>query len=327
MVDGDCSFMVDSAAVFYDYIRIEGWFHSHSDTLAEIRLANAKVNGLTAQIGLPHEGVTAALGPNMGFCLTALIERTPDLRLVFRTKGGREIWVRVLDLCSERKRAFEGRALLRGFIDAVNAKPGTRLLDIGGRARSGVEYSRMFDQAECTILDIVPGETVDVVGDAHGLSKLFAPNSFDAIFSTSVFEHLLMPWVVASEMAAVLRPGGIAYIATHQTLGMHDLPWDFWRFSDSAWDGLFNRFTGFEIIDRALDNPQYVTPHFWSPEQGEQLERAVGYSSSAVLVKKIAEPQGKWSAVELASVIGTSYPLTAEPTPAWHDDPANRGVV
>jgi hypothetical protein len=125
----------------------------------------------------------------------------------------------------------------------------------------------------------------------------------------------------------VLRLGGTAYIATHQTLGMHDLPWDFWRFSDSAWDGLFNRFTGFEIIDRALDNPQYVTPHFWSPEQGEQLERAVGYSSSAVLVKKIAEPQGKWSAVELASVIGTSYPLTAEPTPAWHDDPANRGVV
>jgi SAM-dependent methyltransferase len=326
MVDGDCSFMIDAATVFFDYFRIEGWFHSETDTLFKVQLANASINGISGNVGLPHAGVADALGPNKGFCISALIERTPELELVFHTVAGREIKTRVLDLCNERKRSFEGRALLHHFIDAVNARPGSKLLDIGGRARSGVEYSKMFHQAECTVLDILPGDNVDVVGDAHVMSNLFPPCSFDAIFSSSVFEHLLMPWVVASEMANVLRMGGMAYIATHQTLGMHDLPWDFWRFSDTAWDGLFNRYTGFEIIGRALDNPQYITPHFWRPEQGERLERAVGYVGSAVLVRKISNARSGWSSVELASLIGAPYPETEEPRPAWLEDPANRGI-
>ena len=326
MVDGDCSFMIDAATVFFDYFRIEGWFHSKTDTLGEVQLANATASGITSRIGLTHPGVETALGPNMGFCIQALVERTADMEIVFRTQGGRTIHARVLDLCNERKRGFEGRALLHRFIEAVNISEGSRLLDIGGRARSGIDNSRMFDRAECTILDIVPGDNVDIVGDAHAMSKLFPANAFDAIFSSSVFEHLLMPWVVASEMSAVLRVGGIAYISTHQTLGMHDRPWDFWRFSDTAWDALFNHFTGFEIIGRALENPQYITPHFWSPEQGDHLERAVGYVGSAVLVKKTAEASGRWNQIDLASVISTAYPETVEPTPSWHLDPASRGI-
>jgi hypothetical protein len=318
--------MIDSATVFFDYFRIEGWFHSAFDTLAEVQLANVSCNGITAGVGLAHPGVEAALGPNKGFFISALIARTPELEIVFCTQAGRTINVRVLDLCNERKRSFEGRPLLQQFIDAVNDEKGTRLLDIGGRARSGVHYSRMFPDADCTILDILPGDNVDVVGDAHAMSRLFPANSFDAIFSTSVFEHLMMPWVVASEMAAVLRLGGLAYIATHQTLGMHDRPWDFWRFSDTAWDSLFNRFTGFEILGRALENPQYITPHFWSPEQGEHLERAVGYVGSAVMARKISEPQGRWAQVELAGVISSAYPETEEPTPVWHNDPVRRGI-
>ncbi|WP_373690468.1 methyltransferase domain-containing protein [Sphingobium sp. DEHP117] len=65
--------------------------------------------------------------------------------------------------------------------------------------------------------------------------QFFEASSFDAVYSVSVFEHLLMPWKVALEMNRVLRMGGIAYIHTHQTLGLHDMPWDFWRFSDTSW--------------------------------------------------------------------------------------------
>jgi hypothetical protein len=325
MVDGDCSFMIDAATVFFDYFRIEGWFHCCSDTLGEVELGSAAASGVISRIGLPHPGVENALGPNKGFCIQALAARTPDMEIVFHTQGGRIIRARVLDLCDERKRGFEGRALLHRFIDLVKGFGDAKLLDIGGRARSGVDNSKMFDNADCTILDILPGDNVDVVGDAHAMSTLFPPDAFDAIFSSSVFEHLLMPWVVASEMSAVLRVGGIGYISTHQTLGMHDRPWDFWRFSDTAWDALFNPFTGFEIIARALENPQYITPHFWSPE-GEQLERAVGYVGSAVLVRKVSEAQGRWPQVELGSVIRTAYPQTEEPTPSWHLDPASRGI-
>jgi hypothetical protein len=324
MVDGDCAFMIDTASIFFDYVRISGWFHCPDDALRQVTLAGPAETETTGSVGLPHLGVSEAFGPNKGFCVQALIGesgRTPELRLKLRTQNGRLINVLVLDLCNERKAAFAGRAVRRKFSDMVNAGEGTRLLDIGGRARSGVDYSKMFDAAVCTVLDVLPGENVDVVGDAHEMSKFFPPASFDAIFSTSVFEHLLMPWVVAGEMSKLLRIGGFAFIATHQTLGMHDLPWDFWRFSDTAWDGLFNRLTGFEILDRALENPQYITPHFWSPEQGEHLEAAVGFVGSSVLVRKIAEPQLEWGPVAVASVIGTVYPETEEPVPEWHENP------
>jgi len=324
MVDGDCAFMIDTAAVFFDYFRVEGWFHCPNDELAEVHLQNSTMIEAAGAVGLPHLGVAEALGPNRGFCIQALTkkaDRTADLSVIFRTRNGRAISARIADLCGERKSAFAGRAVRRKFSEMVDADENTRLLDIGGRARSGVNYSKLFPSAKCTVLDVLPGENVDVVGDAHAMSKLFPPGSFDAIFSTSVFEHLLMPWVVAVEMAKLLRLGGFAFIATHQTLGMHDLPWDFWRFSDTAWDGLFNRLTGFEIIDRALENPQFITPHFWSPEQGDHLEAAVGFVGSSVLVRKIAEPQLEWGPLAVSKIIDTAYPETEEPVPEWHENP------
>ena len=330
MLDGDCCYMIDTAAVFFDYFRIEGWFYGPGDELTEVQLHNTMALDIVSAVGLPHPGVAETLGENRGFCIQALIkksERTSDLSVTFLTRKGRVIKASVMDLCNERKSAFEGRALMRKFIDMVNGASNMRLLDIGGRARSGVNYSKMFPSAKCTVFDVLPGENVDIVGDAHEMSKLLPHASFDAIFSTSVFEHLLMPWVVAEEMSRVLRLGGIACIATHQTLGMHDRPWDFWRFSDTAWDGLFNQLTGFEIVDRALENPQFIVPHFWSPEQGDNLEAAAGFVGSSVLVRKIAEPQTHMGPLPVSKVINTVYPDTEEPTPNWHEKPEMRWMT
>ncbi len=324
MHKGDCSYMVDTATVFFDYLRIEGWFHSPTDELAEVSLYGPSLKGVKGRVGLNHGGVEKDLGPNRGFMIQTLLEERQhpnDLILEFGTRNGKTIKVNMFDLCLERKKSSSGRTLLDRFIREINDNEGARLLDLGGRARSGVERRTMFPKAECTVLDILPGQGVDIVGDAHAMSALFPPNSFDAIFSVSVFEHLLMPWVVAMEMNAVLKPGGLAFLFTHQTIGMHDQPWDFWRFSDTAWEGLFNRNTGFEILGRTLDDPQYITPHLWSPERGQYLERAVGFLGSSVLLRKVAEPLGQWESVEVEKLIHTSYPDTEEKKPEW---PARR---
>jgi len=327
MNKGDCSYMVDSATVFFDYVRIAGWFHSRTDELVEIELAGKELNGISGAAGLPHPGVVKDLGENKGFLIQAILEarqRTKDLTVIFRTRNGKVLRANLLALCIERKEEFKGRALLRNFLDIVDDAPGAKLLDIGGRARSGVERRGMFEHAQCTVIDILPGDGVDVVGDAHAMSALLAPNSFDAIFSVSVFEHLLMPWVVAREMGKVLRLGGYAYISTHQTIGVHDQPWDFWRFSDTAWDAIFNRYSGFEIIGRSIDNPQYITPHFWSPEQGDDLECAAGYLGSNVLVRKISEPDMAAGPVDVASLVDTAYPDTVEKLPVWFKEPGKK---
>jgi hypothetical protein len=313
MVDGDCSFMIDAAAGFFDYFRVTGWFHSASAELSEVYLVDEPIGEIAGIIRLPHSGVAESLGPNKGFRIQALIEKsliTPTLSVLFRTTDGRCIKARISDLSDERNHFSEGRALLDRFARAVNGAKDTKILDIGGRARSSIEHSKTFPEADCTILDILPGEDVDVVGDAHAMSELFPPNYFDAIFSASVFEHLLMPWVVATEMSKILRIGGLAFISTHQTTGLHDQPWDFWRFSDTAWDGLFNRLSGFEILGRALEDPQFITPHYWAPWRSADGEWPVGYVASSVLIRKIAEPRLSWGPLPVSKVIDTAYPAT-----------------
>jgi hypothetical protein len=72
------------------------------------------------------------------------------------------------------------------------------VLEIGSRARSAITRShRIPSQLSYTGMDIPPRPNVDVVGDAHELTRLVAGRKFVAVFSTSLFEHLLMPWKVA----------------------------------------------------------------------------------------------------------------------------------
>jgi hypothetical protein len=43
----------------------------------------------------------------------------------------------------------------------------------------------------------------------------FSDASFDLVCSWTAFEHLDSPWRALSEVARVLRPGGVAYLVTH----------------------------------------------------------------------------------------------------------------
>src|SRR5207302_1906206 len=118
--------------------------------------------------------------------------------------------------------------------------PDATVLEIGSRARSGISRRDRFPAGSKYVgLDIASGPNVDIVGDAHDLST-FIHEPVDFVLSMSTFEHLLMPWKVAIEMSTVMRVGAIAYIESHQAWPLHEEPWDFWRFSANAWQGLFN---------------------------------------------------------------------------------------
>jgi Methyltransferase domain len=138
------------------------------------------------------------------------------------------------------------------------------------------------------------------------MASLFPPESFDGIYSLSVFEHLLMPWAVAVQMNRILKPGGLGYVFTHQTLGIHDAPWDFWRFSDMSWEALFNAHTGFEILDRAMDRAHFVLPFIWRPDKAE-AEHSAGFEGSAVLVRKTGPCRLSWPMTPV-DVTTTMYP-------------------
>lgn len=198
-----------------------------------------------------------------------------------------------------------GQDLHARFIQGIQALDRPKLIDIGGRSRSQIDRSKQFPNADVTVVDVLPGENVTVVGDAHQLSDLFAPETFDAAYSVAVFEHLFMPWRVALEMNAVMKPGALGYVLTHQTLGMHDMPWDFWRYSDTAWDAIFNEYTGFEVVDRQLFDLSYILPFHLSPGKID-AEKAAGFEGSAVLFRKIGPSKVRWDVP--MSIIKTIYP-------------------
>lgn len=115
-----------------------------------------------------------------------------------------------------------------------------------------------------------------------------------------------MPWKVVLEINKILKTGGVGFVATHQSLGLHDMPWDFWRYSDTAWDALFNHHTGFEILSRELGVPNYIIPVLYR-DVTKGSDRAKGFQVSSVTFRKIGESKLRWD-VPLNDLTETMYP-------------------
>jgi hypothetical protein len=126
------------------------------------------------------------------------------------------------------------------------------------------------------------------------------------VIAAATFEHLLMPWKAVVEINRVLKPNGLVCLISHQTLGLHDMPWDFWRFSGDSWDGLLNGYTGFEIVERAMAQEQFVIPFFYRPAM-DIAEKSAGFEFSGVIARKTGPPLVDWP-VPLHDIIATRYP-------------------
>ena len=304
LISEDSEFVADCVTKFFDCLYIRGWFRSPEDPLSSVELQGHGGIHQRSEVGFDYPGV----GPRSGFQLQALLNEvfSWDLTVGFRTESGRVAQATLRDLSRDREARYPSIALSQSVRDRINATPDARVLDIGGRDRSKLDLSSQFSVKEYVVLDILPGSNVDIVSDAHEMSQMLEPASFDYVIAASVFEHLLMPWKVVLEMNHVLKLGGLAWISTHQTVGMHDRPWDFWRFSDTSWDALFNKATGFRVVDRVMDFEEFILP-FVIRDNKLDSEKTAGYELSAVLVEKIGPTSLEWP-VALESIIETWYP-------------------
>ncbi len=246
---------------------------------------------------------------NCGFLLTFTTEQfdPKDILLIFELDNGSKFQVTGAQAASYYlQNEVNSNTAERSFFERLQTPGYDRVLEVGSRARSGIIRRQLFDGKQYKGIDILEGPNVDVVGDAHSLSNHFEPESFDAVYSVSTFEHLAMPWKVAVELNKILRTGGIAYLVTHQALGMHDMPWDFWRFSDTAWDSLFNEFTGFRKQATFLGGPMTLVPTIYS-DYWKGYEGAVGFSISAVMIEKTGPCTLTWD-LDVMKAIRGIYP-------------------
>jgi SAM-dependent methyltransferase len=197
------------------------------------------------------------------------------------------------------------------YVAGFGNKKGMKVLEIGSRLVTGDHFKPYFSKADYVGFDIYPGKNVDVVGDAHKLSTYFPKEEkFDVIYSSAVFEHFAMPWLVAIEISKLLKTGGMLYVETHFSFSSHERPWHFFQYSDMALKVLFSPALGFECIEAGMSNP--IVGRFSSlADDYLKNGRVTGlYCHSDYLGKKVKNINDfNWENMNLTEVIGeTKYP-------------------
>jgi SAM-dependent methyltransferase len=126
---------------------------------------------------------------------------------------------------------------------------GRRVLEVGSKFVNGSVrplIERICRPREYVGIDIEAGKYVDVVLPAERLVEYFGPESFDAVISTEVLEHVFDWRTVVNNMKAVLKPGGLIYITTRSRgFPYHAYPHDYWRYEIEDMEKIFG---DFEII-------------------------------------------------------------------------------
>ncbi len=132
---------------------------------------------------------------------------------------------------------LEKRLLDRGLAESRPYAHG-RLLDVGcGQRRHAAIFA---DQVGRYVgLDYPPvsggiwattgGERADIWGDGQRLP--IRSGSIDTVLCTQVLEHVPEPAQLMGELARVLRPGGHAIVTVPQEWGVHQEPYDFYRYT------------------------------------------------------------------------------------------------
>ena len=128
---------------------------------------------------------------------------------------------------------YERRPILEFVIKvARDTAPGTRVLDLGA---GDAPYRELFGHTDYVTNDW--GESAHT--GAHS-SDLLAPadelpvagESFGVVLCTQVLEHVPEPAAVLAECHRVLQPGGMLALTVPLLWELHELPYDFYRYTE-----------------------------------------------------------------------------------------------
>jgi SAM-dependent methyltransferase/uncharacterized protein YbaR (Trm112 family) len=92
------------------------------------------------------------------------------------------------------------------------------------------DFSKILSKRHVIALDVYPYEEIDIVCDMQKETP-FKKASFDAIVLMNVLEHVQQPEKLMKLLAGLLRPNGLLVITVPFLLKLHQIPYDFYRYS------------------------------------------------------------------------------------------------
>jgi SAM-dependent methyltransferase len=122
-----------------------------------------------------------------------------------------------------------------------------RVLDAGAGRGAWREVIRAGG-AEYESIDLTcrGGNQPTWIGDVMRMPQV-PSERYDAVVSHQVLEHLPRPWQALAEFHRVLRPGGLLVVSAPHLSRRHELPHDYFRFTQEGMASLL-RDAGFEDI-------------------------------------------------------------------------------
>jgi 2-polyprenyl-3-methyl-5-hydroxy-6-metoxy-1,4-benzoquinol methylase len=280
---------------------LRGWAHAHEHRVRALRVESAgrsaRVETFTDRPDLlahypAHEHVRHG-----GFAVYLACPPGHPVLLALETDGGPASFPLPLPEgplppwpASPDEGYDEISPMLRRFVELANARGG-RVLQVGARTPAGLAGMppRPLLRGPVTGLDIHPGHCVDLVGDAHFLSRFLRAGSVDAVVSGSVLEHLQAPWLFAAEVNRVLKPGGLVYHEAPGAWPAHAQPNDFWRMSAEGLRALFGPESGFEVLEARDAGPMAMIPGPTWRERHLDMPTVPAFAMAEILARKVEE--------------------------------------
>jgi SAM-dependent methyltransferase len=293
-------YYIDNVQLFKSFLYIEGWaFSGPIQVVPSLRYQGNQIKSELIRKARPDLNAHFPDAPAQGgFELRAIVTgiAAPEDIVVILTTLTEELIIEKPGESALNKAHRPLADVTEKFFERARGATTGSVLEIGARARSGiVRRSQFGEKLEYTGFDIGAGENVDVVGDAHELSRYFSPAAFDFCFSVSVFEHLMWPWKVVLELNAVMKVGGLAFMQSHPAWPKHEMPWDFFRFWDSGWRAMFCDATGFRVLETVEALVVDLVPRQYTGNRNLYWEGDHAMLASAVLTEKIGAPKVAWS--------------------------------
>ena len=131
-----------------------------------------------------------------------------------------------------------------------------KVLDIGC-GQSPYRYLLNAAKTEYKGIDVVEASSFDYKNNDitlfDGEIIPFEDNTFDAIICTEVLEHVFNYQTLVDEMYRVCKPNATLIITIPFSARYHYIPYDFFRYTPSALEKIFSKFSKTEIRPRGTD--------------------------------------------------------------------------
>ncbi len=127
---------------------------------------------------------------------------------------------------------------------------GAQVLNVGSNGQTAALAREVATARGLQLIstDVDNARQPDLIDDIT--ASAFTDARFDAVMVAEVLEHVGNPFLAASEIERILKPGGLLIASTPFIYPIHDRPHDYWRFTRFGLAKLFQQFDAVDVRAR-----------------------------------------------------------------------------